>query len=176
MLVLKEFRLEEDADEFLYIKGRHEGLVAFVLSWLGIDTTTELKCDSKSMVFKTASLRKGQAEVNVPVSAVTAVVTGFHKPFQLLVAAAVFLLIGISVAIEGSSGSSAALIICLLIAAGCFVFYFISKSMLFGVYNGGDSPIAALHVKRSVIEGVNIDFEKFKKAAASLNKAVLNCK
>jgi hypothetical protein len=177
MLVLKEFRLDENADEFLYIKGREEGLWAFILSWIGIDATTELRCEKKSLVFKTASLRKGQEDISVPISAVTAVVTGFHKPFKLLVAAVMFLLGGIFGAMGGGRGGSVGvLVICLLAAAVCFALYYMRKSMLFGVFNGGDHPIAALHIKRSVIEGVSVDFEKFQKAAALLNKTVLDCK
>jgi len=65
------------------------------------------------------------------------------------------------------------LVICLAVAAVCVFLYFITKSILFSVYNGGDHPIAAIYIKRSVIEGVSVDFEKYQKAAALLNKAVL---
>jgi len=172
MLVLKEFKLDENADEFLYIAGRSEGIWAYILTLIGIDTTTELRCTGKNLLFKTASLRKGQSDISVPNSAVTAVVTGFHKPFQLLVIAAVFLLGGLSGLMAGSVYP---LILGLIVAAVCVFFYYISKSILFGVYNGGDHPIAAIYIKRSVIEGVNVDFEKYQKAAALLNKAVLEC-
>ena len=55
----------------------------------------------------------------------------------------------------------------------CIAYYALNKKMVFGVYNGGDNLIAALATKRSVIEGVTIDFDKFEVAAALLNKAVL---
>jgi hypothetical protein len=178
MLVLKTFKLDENSDEFLHITGRREGIVAYIFNLIGIDTTTELRCNSKNLSFKTASLRKGQSDISVPNSAVTAVATGFHKPFQLLVIAAFFLLTGLSRLSGLFSSRTAALaavvlVICLAIAAVCVFLYYITKSILFSVYNGGDHPIAAIYIKRSVIEGVSIDFEKYQKAAALLNKAVL---
>lgn len=169
MLVLKEFKLDENADEYLYISGRSEGIWAYLLTLIGIDTTTELRCNSKSLLFKTASLRKGQADITIPNSAVTAVVTGFHKPFALLVVAALFLLGGLSAHTIWSIALG------LVVAAVCVFLYYIGKSTLFGVYNGGDHPIAALYIKRSVIEGVSITFEKYQSAALLLNKAVLEC-
>jgi hypothetical protein len=174
MLVLKEFKLDENADEFLYIAGRSEGIWAYLLTLIGIDTTTELRCNSKNLLFKTASLRKGQSDISVPNSAVTAVVTGFHKPFQLLVIAAVFFFAGLGCLSGGKSGA-VLLLVCLIVAVVCVVLYYISKSIIFGVYNGGDHPVAAMYVKRSIIEGVSIDFEKYQKAAVLLNKAVLEC-
>jgi hypothetical protein len=183
MLVLKAFKLDENADEFLHITGRREGIMAYIFNLVGIDTTTELRCNSKNLMFKTASLRKGQSDISVPNSAVTAVATGFHKPFKLLVVAALFLLLGFSflsslfVAARFGFGAAAGpallMLICFAIAVLCVYFYYITKSILFGVYNGGDHPIAAIYIKRSVIEGVSIDFEKYQKAADLLNKAVL---
>jgi hypothetical protein len=60
-----------------------------------------------------------------------------------------------------------------LIVAAVFVFiYKLLKTMVLGLYNGGDNPVAMLAVKRSVIEGVKIDFDSFEKAATLLNKVV----
>ncbi|GBU20424.1 hypothetical protein R80B4_00302 [Fibrobacteres bacterium R8-0-B4] len=178
MLVLKDFRLDENSDEFLYISGRGEGIGASILMLLGIGSTTELRCNSTSVLFKTGSLRKGQMEISIPNSAVSAVVTGFRKPVALLVVAALFLIGGIIGAcmVEANENAKVTLLIVgFAVAAICTVLYYKNKTVLFGVYNGGNLPIAALLIKRSVIKGMSINFDKYQKAAVLLNKAVLGC-
>jgi hypothetical protein len=176
MLVLKEFKLNENAEDFLYIKARQEGIMSFILSLIGIDTTTELKCNSKDMLFRTASLRKGQSNIYIPNTAVTAVMSGFHKPFQLLVAAIVWLCVGIGASIGMEDGGAFVLVVCLVIGGICLLLYILNKSLWFGVYNGGDSPMASILAKRSVIEGVKVDFEQFEKAAVLLNRKIREAK
>jgi F0F1-type ATP synthase assembly protein I len=171
MLVLKEFKLDENAEEFLRIKGREGGLLSFILTLVGIDATTELKCNSKDMLFRSASLRKGQSNLFIPNSAVTAVVSGFAKPFALLVNAIVWFCVGIGAGIAADSFVGG-LIGGLVVGGICLVLYILNKSLVFGVYNGGDHPIAAIHVKRSVLEGVKVDFEQFEKAAVALNNKI----
>jgi hypothetical protein len=95
----------------------------------------------------------------------------WRKPFGLLIAAAVWFLFGI---IGGIGGESAILVILgVIVAIVCLVLYVLKKNLFFGFYNGGDHPIAAMHVKRSVIEGMALDLDKFEHAAALLNEIVL---
>jgi hypothetical protein len=168
MLVLKEFKMDENAEDFLYIKAREEGILAFLLSLAGIDTITELKCNTKNLLYRASSVRKGQLNVYIPNQAVTAVMAGFFKPFQLLIVAAVFLLGGVF----GMSESIALTIVGLVIAGICVLFYVLNKEILFSVQNGGDNFVVNIVVKRSVIEGVKIEFEEFQKAAALLNEKI----
>jgi len=172
MLVLKQFEIDKDADIFLKISGRESGILSFLLSLIGLDPITTFEADKKSVRFETVSVRKGKFRVSVPNSAITGVVTGWTKPFQLLVVAAVFLICGLS----GIGTSMAIVIAGVVVAAICLVFYFLNKSLFFGFYNGGDSPIAIMQVGRSVIENVPLDLEKFEEAAAVLNEVILNSK
>ena len=170
MLVLKQFQVDESAETFLTIKGRQEGVIAWILSKVGLDPTTEMVCNRREVVYKSSSARHGQQNINIPNTAVTAVVTGYTKPFPLLVMAAVFALSGI---ITAASQGAAWFIVGLIIAGICLIAYALNKEMFFGVYNGGDKCIASLTTKRSVIEGVNVDFDKFEKAATLLTRVVL---
>ena len=170
MLVLKEFKLDENAELFLSIKGREEGIIAWLLSRIGFDPIVSLTCSRNEVMFKSSSTRKGQLNVNIPTTAVTAVVTGYKKPFSLLVLAVIFIIGGLYM----QNTTRASFFVPGLIAAViCLVAYMLQKTMIFSVFNGGDTAIASLTTKRSVIEGVNVDFDKFEKAAALLNKVVV---
>ena len=169
MLVLKEFRIDENADKFLIIRGREEGVISWFFSKIGLDPTVEMICSRREILYKSSSVRKGQLNISIPNPAVTAVVTGYHKPFSALVIAAIFMLSGLT----SLSQSLVLFLIWLGLGLACVVYYALNKKMVFGVYNGGDNLMAGLATKRSVIEGVAIDFDKFEVAAALLNKAVL---
>jgi hypothetical protein len=61
-----------------------------------------------------------------------------------------------------------------LIVGAIFLFlYSLKKTIFFSVYNGGDKPIATICIKKSIIEGQNIDEQKNEAAANALNKVVL---
>ena len=171
MLVLKEFKIDENAETFLSKKGRQEGIQSWLLAKIGLDPIVEMTCNQQEIAYKSSSARQGQQNINIPNTAVTAVVTGYSKPFQALVLAMAFIIVGLIFgfseigAIAAVFGGVAGLIL--------IIYYLLNKRMFFGVYNGGDRPIAVLVVKRSVIEGVAIDFTKFEQAATLLNKAVL---
>jgi hypothetical protein len=64
------------------------------------------------------------------------------------------------------------LLLGLIVPSLCVLFYILNKSILFGVYNGGDRPIAMIRVPKRVINGVKIDFGAFQKAAVLLNKQI----
>ena len=170
MLVLKEFKIDENAELFLSIKGRQEGIIAWLLSKIGLDPIVSLTCSRNEVMFKSSSTRKGQLNVNIPTTAVTAVVTGYKKPFSLLVLAAIFAIGGLYMQ---SATRGSFFLPGLIAGAICIVFYVLQKAMVFSVFNGGDTAIASLVTKRSVIEGVSVDFDKFEKAAALLNKVVV---
>ena len=170
MLVLKKFQIDENAETFMTIIGRQEGLISWILSKLGLDPTVEMLCNRQEIKYKSSSPRQGQLNICIPNTAVTAIVTGFKKPFYLLVLAALFIFGGL----VGAQSAGWLLVFVGLIAGGiCLILYILKKEMFFGIYNGGDNIIASLTTKRSVIEGVNVDFDRFEKAAALLSRVVL---
>jgi hypothetical protein len=182
MLVLKEFRMDKNADEFLSIVGKESGWLATVLAWIGLGPVTALRCGRNALKFVSSSIRNGNRSISVPSSAVTAVAAGFYKPFMLLVIAAVsfvatlvFLILTCSVDInEDIAGFF--IFMCLAFAicgAVCVVRYKNSAFLQISVYDGGDLPIIAMRVKRSVIDGVTVDLEKFQNAADLLNDTVM---
>ena len=173
-LVLKEFKLNENDDEFLKIVGRASGLLAWIFSLIGIDPITSLSCNKKSLKFEEAAIQNGKNTLNVPLAAVSGVYSGINKPFALLVIGTIFVLGGLIGAI--SVRSFGIFFVGLIIGAVFIIFYFLKKTMTFGIYCGGDKPIATICLKKSIIEGQNIDESKYDFAADALLQAVLKCK
>jgi len=184
MLALKEFRLDEKSDEFLYISGKSVGFWTKILPLLGFDPVTELRCDSKNVMFKTANLVKGQVNVTIPNSSITAVATGFHKPLQLLVLGLlvsifgfVLLIWGVEQAVNSGIDRAAGQLIFGALASGIGIAiissYYKSKSIQFRVYTGGVIHLVAIYVGKSAVNGVKIGFELYQQAAVLLIKAVL---
>jgi len=171
MFELTEFKLDENEETFLSIKGKVKGIFALILSWVGLDQILELKCSKTEFLHKSSTLRKGQVNLNIPVSAVTSIMTGFQKPLSCLVAAVLAVIFGIYLY---SSSDGVYWIFIGLIVAAIFIFvYKISKTMILGIYNGGGNHnCIEIKMKKGVVNGIKIDFDTFEKVAALLNKTV----
>jgi hypothetical protein len=171
VLVLKEFHLNENEDEFLKIAGRASGIFNWIFSKCGIDPVTSLNCNKKAIKFEESAIRYGKKSLNIPLVAITGVSSGINKPFGLFVLGVVFILGGIIGAIF--LPKAGVFFIWLIIGVIFLVLYSLKKTMFFSIYNGGDKPIATICMKKSIIEGQKIDELKTEAAANALNKAVL---
>jgi hypothetical protein len=177
VLVLKKFTLNENKDEFLKIEGRASGIISWILSLCGIDPVSSLSCNKQAIKFETSAIRQGKTTLNIPLVAVTGVSSGITKPFGLLVLGIIFILGGIigAIALPRYAGGAKAgsFFIGVIIGAIFLICYNLKKTMQFGIYAGGDKPIATLRCKKSIIEGQSIDESKYESAANALNKAAL---
>ena len=172
-LVLKEFRLNENEQDFLTVSGRYSGLFNWILSKCGIDPVTSLHCNKKAIRFQEAAVRHGKKTLNIPLVAVTGVSTGMHKPFGCLVAGILLAWQGIIGAIGLDGALRVAVFFIGVVLGGIFlVVYTLNKEMFFSIYSGGDKPIASICLKPSIIEGQAIDERKTEAAAQALNNAV----
>jgi len=127
--------------------------------------------------FETVSVRYGKKRVNVPNNAITGIETGWRKPFYLLVTAIVILFGSLSAFFSSYSRDSGTIIVVgIILSIICLVFYFLNKTLFFGITNAESNKTVWMEVKRSVIENVPIDLDKFEEAATVLNEAVLNCR
>jgi len=173
-LVLKEFKLNENEDEFLKIVGRASGFIGWLLSIFGIDPITSLTCNKKSIKFEVAAIKNGKNTLNVPLASISGVQSGINKPFILLVFGIIFIFGGIFGAI--ASRSFGMFFIGVIIGVVCIVFYSLKKTMSFGIYCGGDRAVATICMKKSIIEGQSIDEAKYELAANALLQVVLESK
>ena len=170
-LVLKKFDVNHEAtdhDNCLHVIGRQEGILAFFLSLMKIDPTTEIKCNDHRVEVTQASFF-GRQTVNIPIVAMTAVIGGYQKPKALFFTIIAVLFIGVSSAFEaGFYAFLGAAVVALIMG----IFYFLKKEMSLYVQNGGD-VLWGLAFKRSVIEGVTVDIEKVNESVSLINKKVL---
>mgnify|MGYP003320717206 CR=1 FL=1 len=144
-LVVKEIKINEEGPRYVHIVARKSGVIAFLLSIVGIDSTTTFDVYEDKLEFSQGSL-SGYVKSCMPLSSMTVATGGFVKPFMELV-------IGLLLVFPGSIftfGISAIIGIILVIR------YFLSKTLLVQVVasSGWDATIC---LKRSVIEGVEIN-------------------
>ena len=167
--VLKNFQLNPESDTYITIETRESGIINFILNLVGLDPSYHMKCNNDSVDYESSSL-SGSVKQILPLSAITEVTTGIHKPIKFLFAAAFFLLltmicIVVSIAQSGSglhgTGFTTLAVIALVATVICIVRYVLNKTILFAVKNGGDGYAAAILCLPAVIAGERIDSEKF---------------
>ena len=156
-LVIKELEVNEDGPLYVKIKGRKSGLIAWILTLLGIDCTTTFEVYDNRIEFSEGSL-SGRIKEMIPLSMVCNLGTGYLKPIIWMVLA--FIMLFLAIPTFGIS----------LIFTLLFVFlYFFRKSMLlYAIPNSGRGAMVVF--KRSLIENVNISEEDAYKIIALISK------
>jgi hypothetical protein len=142
---------------------------------IGLDTTTELKCSKNEFLYKSASLLRGQGNLNIPVSAVTAIYTGFSKNIKYLVIAilAACFAIWSMLLISVDAKILILTLFCIGIAVAFVIAYRRSKTMTLVISNGSSLGIFGLGLIYIAVKKCGeIDFDTFEAAAALLNKTV----
>ncbi len=136
-LVLKEIKINEEGPHYVHIVARQAGVFAFILSIIGIDSTTVFDVYADRLEFIEGSL-SGRMNTCMPLSSVSVATSGFVKPFM-------WLILGIPLSF-----------VC--IGIPMVIGYFLSKSLVVSVTSNGGQAIT-ICLKRSVIEGVEMNEE-----------------
>jgi len=121
----------------VHLVGREAGLLAWLLSVVGLDPTTEVMISDRLIVFTSASL-SGRTTRVMPLQALTSAFYGYEKPWKealVLTALLAPVLIGFLVG---------------------RIYYFLNKTLTIGVVESSGWS-GGFAFKRSVIEGRNID-------------------
>jgi len=134
-LVVKEIKINDEGPHYVHIVARQAGVLAFLLSIIGIDSTTIFDLYEDRLEFIEGSL-SGRLTTVMPLSAVSIATSGFVKPF-------IHLILGI-------------LLLPVCIGIFFIISYYLSKSLVVSIDSNGSSSIT-ICLKRSVIEGVNMD-------------------
>ncbi len=169
-LVLKEFTINENAttEAQVHIVARKAGIAAWFLTLMGIDVTTIFDVYSNRIEFSSGSLSGKLCNV-IPLSALSVGRTGYTKPILLLVLAALCFIAGIFLGINrGPEGFVAGALFALLF----FVCYFLKKTLLIAVVSHS-SFVAGFAFKRSVIEGVKVDYEQAMQVISIINRNII---
>ncbi len=135
------------------IVGRAQGIVALVLSLLGLSPIirftivgSELRCQSTSLF--------GQRFQFIPLRCVSTMSAGIHKPIGTLIWAAVSIAYALYLSLEMRAWTPIA--ISLIAAVILVVMYVLSKKFFIEVYAQG-GPSISLLFKPNVLEGVPLD-------------------
>ena len=154
-LVVKEIKINEAGPHYVHIVARNAGLLAFILSVVGIDSTTVFDVYEDRLEFVEGSL-SGRMTTCMPLSSVSIATAGFVKPFLWLILGAI-----LTVTCVGA-----------IIGIPMLIGYFLSKSLVVCVDSNGSSSIA-IFLKRSVIEGVEVKEETAFKIVHIIKKLAL---
>lgn len=136
-LVVKEIQINDEGPRYVHIVARQAGLFAFLLSFLGIDSTTVFDVYEDRLEFIEGSL-SGRMTTCMPLSSVSIATSGYVKPFIHLVLGIILLPVCVGILF--------------------LISYYLSKSLVVCVDSNGSSSVA-ICLKRSVIEGVEINEE-----------------
>ena len=160
-LVLKEFKINYEGPEFIHIVARKSGLISFFLTLLGIDATTSFRVFADRIEVSEGSL-SGQINTTMPLRSISITTCGYTKPIALIVLGVIFVLAALPT-----------LGISLIPAIICFIYYFLNKSLLISVVSNSSWP-AGLCFKRSVIEGVKVEFEQAQEVIRIINELTMS--
>lgn len=158
-LVIREAEVNENGPLYVKIKGRKSGLIALLLTLIGVDTTTTFEVYENRIEFTEGSL-SGRIKEMIPLSSVSNLGTGYMKPVIWMVLAIISLLL-----IVPTFGIS----ILPMLFFG-FLYFFRKSMLLYAIPNSGSG--AVIIFKRSLIENVNISEEDAYKIIALITRLV----
>ena len=153
-LVIKAVSVNETADCQVAIVGRKGGLVAWLMSLLGIDSTFTLQIYRDRLESTEGSL-SGRIKTVIPLTALDTYTSGYTKPVLYIVYGVVALIYSIFCFANGMGGMGFAV---LLMAAVFFVLYYLRKCLVLAFTTSGANGIYFLF-KKSVVEGISVDAE-----------------
>ena len=148
----------DDSQTYVRIEGRAGGLLSWLLSLVNISPTVSMVVSSDKITFAEGSL-SGSLRYLTPLENICATFYGYTKPWKEAVAIGV--VIGLITSfLFGIPG----------IIAG-IIYYFLNKTLTVG-YSDMGGLRNAIHFKRSLIEGQNIDESEAAKVCAIIQNLV----
>jgi hypothetical protein len=140
---------------YINILARNSGLVAWLMTVLSIQSVHRLSVFYDDVVLERRSIF-GYTRVLLPVPSVSSVITGYHKPWlKALLYWGVFAALGAGVEQEYQSAIGGILVA--LLGTVIAIVVFILNRSLTVVVREQEGSLHGLSLKRSVIEGVEID-------------------
>jgi len=162
VLVLTEFSLNENNEQFLKIAGRTAGFMGWLKSIIGIGNLTSFSCSKQEVKYESSGIK-----YNIPLRHVTCVSSGIKKPILLLILGIIFIIAGIA----GATVHPAIIIVGLIIGVLLIIINMSNKNMQFNIFTGENRPIISIKLK-----GQNVNAENVESASSVLNKTILGIK
>ena len=180
-LVIKSWQAEtkpiDEKNNYINITGRESGLIAWLLSLVGVDPTTKILVGLDRIEFSSTSLAGTEFRM-IPLQSICSSYYGYHKPWKAAASfIAFFMFIGLSLGADMAKsgepgGAFTAFIVSTLIGTALgLVYYFLNRTLTLGfVENGG--VINGIKFKRSVIENIDINQAQAQRVCLLLQKLI----
>lgn len=168
-LVLKHFSINNEGPEYVHIVARKAGLISWFLTLVGIDATTTFRVFAERIEFEEGSV-SGKLNTNIPLSSISITSCGYTKPFLLLVLMVIAILNGVPLLFMSRFFMMG--IIWLFFALVFFIYYKLKKALLISVVTNS-SWSANICFKRSVIEGVSVDYDQAQEVIRIINQLTM---
>jgi hypothetical protein len=183
-LVIKAWKSDskpiDDKNNYVSITGRESGLIAWILSLMGVDPVTTIRVGMDRVEFSSSSLAGTQSRL-IPLQSVCSSYYGYHKPWKAAVGiVAFFLFFGASFAADaarnGTGGSGASVFLGAGVVGFVFalVYYFLNRTLTLGFVEGS-GHVSGIKFKRSVIENIDVN-EAQAKAVCTLVQRLIEAK
>jgi hypothetical protein len=149
-LVIKAWKAEkkpiDSQNNFVSIYRREGGLIAWLLSLMGIDPMTTITIGLERLGFTSASLA-GSASKLISLEAICSTFYGYHKPWKaaasMLAVSAILSLLLSSAGAHGVAG-----VVLLIGVAVALIYYFLNRTLTLGFIEDSGVP-SAIQFKRS---------------------------
>jgi len=172
-LVIKEWKTDtkpiDDKNNFISITGRPSGLIAWILSLMGVDPTTRILVGVDRVEFTANSLAGTESRM-LPLQGICSTYYGYHKPWKQALS---YFSIGFFIAyfLMAAQLFTPALLVIFAGAVIGLVYYFLNRELTLGfVENSG--VISGIRFKRSVIENIDVNEEQAKSACVIIQKLI----
>ncbi len=159
-LVLKQFTINPEGEEYVHIVARKAGLFSWLLTLLGVDATTDFRVYSNRIEFQEGSL-SGRIQTVLPLKSISIASCGFMKPILFLALA--IICIPLAVVTMGLS---------LILTVLFLICYYLNKNLLISVVSNSSYPIV-ICFKRSVIEGVKVEYDQAQQVIQIINNLLM---
>lgn len=170
VLVLRKFEVSESGPVAVRIEGRPSGLVAWLLTTIGMDTLTTLTVTQRQVSFTAASL-SGEMHQVIPVSRVSSTHCGYSQPVWMLVLAALIVVLSLLSAM-GRSGSAETVLVGLIFALVLAAVFWFQKKIAITIETSG-GMLLGLSFKPSAVEMVSVTLQQAIAATERINALVL---
>ncbi|MGM9515298.1 hypothetical protein ACS5PK_13660 [Roseateles sp. DB2] len=180
-LVIKAWRADtkpvDGQNTFVSITGREGGLIAWLLSLMGVDPTTTIRVGLERVEFSSASLAGTESRM-VPLQSVCSTYYGYHKPWKAAASViALFAFLGFSFAAPSSHTSGEGFsLTTLALTTGlgtvfALLYYFLNRTLTLGFVEHSGA-VCAIRFKRSVIENVDINEEQARSVCTIVQRLI----
>ena len=166
-MVLREKDINEYGPVYVRLVGRKPGIIDWILTVIGINTTVIFEVYENRIEYSYGSLSGRMMEI-IPLSKVSNLMCGYFKPFFLIILGIIALLAGICIGFEVGAF---AFIIGLILSVVCFIYYFLLKTTMVSVIPNSASA-TSVAFKRSLIENNTISDEEAKQIVDIINQLV----